>query len=192
MPLSRLIRNLAEVMVSIQGLSEECKMPETVTISVKMPKDIHAELAVRIPEGERSSFIRDAITEKLQSTPRPNKILELEHRIRKIEGDISLIKASLADLELLTYERGKMNPHTFCVDKTDHAIVDYLVHYRGATTTELAQALKANRWLILNRLKRIKRRSKKQLGRPVVEYFPGDKAGKRKAWWLEEELIEKS
>ena len=166
-------------------------MPATVTISVKMPKDLHEELAVRIPEGERSSFIRDAITEKLQKTPRPNKILELEQRIQRVEGDISLIKTSLADLELLTYERGKVNPHAFCVDKTDHAIVDYLIHYNGATTTELAQALKANRWLILNRLKRIKRRSKKQLGKPIVEYFSGEKAGKRKAWWLEEELMEK-
>ena len=165
-------------------------MPETVTISAKIPKDIHEELALRIPEGERSSFIRDAITERLQRTPRPNKILELEQRIQKIEGDISLIKTSLADLELLTYERGKVNPHAFCVDKTDHSIVDYLIHYKGATTTELAQTLKVNRWLILNRLKRIKRRSKKQLGKPIVEYFSGDKAGKRKAWWLEEELIE--
>lgn len=175
-----------------RNLSEECKMPESVTISVKMPKDILAEMTVRIPEGERSSFIRDAITEKLRSTPRPDKLLELEHRIRKIEGDISQFKASLSDLELLTYERGKINPHVFCVDKIDHAIVDYLVHYKGATTTELAQVLKANRWLILNRLKRIKRRSKKQLGRFVVEYFPGYKAGKRKAWWLEEWLIDKS
>jgi len=166
-------------------------MPATVTISVKMPKDLHEELAVRIPEGERSSFIRDAITEKLQKTPRPNKILELEQRIQRVEGDISLIKTSLADLELLTYERGKVNPHAFCVDKTDHAIVDYLIHYNGATTTELARALKANRWLILNRLKRIKRRSKKQLGKPIVEYFSGEKAGKRKAWWLQEELIKK-
>jgi Arc/MetJ-type ribon-helix-helix transcriptional regulator len=166
-------------------------MPQKVTISVKVPKDIHAELAVRIPEGERSSFIRDAIAEKLQKTPRPEKILELEQKIQKIEGDISTIKACLADLELLTYERGRVNPHAFCVDKTDHAIVDYLIHYKGATTTELAERLKENRWLILNRLKRIKRRSKKQLGKPAVEYFSGEKAGKRRAWWLEEELIEK-
>jgi len=166
-------------------------MPETVTISAKIPRDIHDELALRIPEGERSSFIRNAITEKLQRTPRPNKILELEQRIQKIEGDLSLIKTSLADLELLTYERGKVSPHAFCVDKTDHSIVDYLIHYKGATTTELAEALEVNRWLILNRLKRIKRRSKKQLGKPIVEYFSGDKAGKRKAWWLEEESIER-
>jgi len=165
-------------------------MPETVTVSAKIPKDIHEELAVRIPEGERSSFIRDAITEKLQKIPRPNKILELEQRIQRIEGDLSLIKTCLADLELLTYERGKVNPHVFCVDKTDHSIVDYLIHYNGATTTELAQVLELNRWLVLNRLKRMKRRSKKQLGRPMVEYFPGDKAGKRKAWWLEQESIE--
>jgi Arc/MetJ-type ribon-helix-helix transcriptional regulator len=165
-------------------------MPETVTISVKIPKEVYAELALRLPEGERSSFVRDAILEKLQKTPRPNKMLELEQKIRKIENDVSTIKRSLTDLEVLTYERGKINPHTFCVDKIDHAIVDHLIHYNGATTSELSKTLKANRWLILNRLKRISRRSRKELGQPVVEYFGGEKAGKRKAWWLNEELIE--
>ena len=31
-------------------------------------------------------------------------------------------------------------------------------------------------------------RSKKELGKPIVEYFSGKKAGKRKAWWLNKEL----
>jgi len=165
-------------------------MSETVTISIRIPKNIYAELAIRVPEGERSSFIRDAITEKLQKTQPPNKILELEQRIQKIESDLSLIKNCLAELEFLTYERGKINPHVFCVDKIDHAIIDYLIHYKGATTSELAEVLKANRWLILNHLKRIKRRSKMQLGKPIVEYFSGEKASKKKAWWLDEELTE--
>ena len=166
-------------------------MSETVTISAKIPKDAYAELAVRVPEGERSSFIRDAIIEKLQKTPRSNKILEIEQRVEALEADLSSIKKCLADLEFLTYERGKVNPHAFCVDKTDHAIVDYLIHYKSATTPELAEALKLNRWLILNHLKRIQKYSKKQLGKPIVEFFAGEKAGKRKAWWLDEELIEK-
>jgi len=166
-------------------------MSETATISAKIPKDVYAELAIRVPEGERSIFIRDAIVEKLQKTPSSNKILELEQRIQKIEGDLSFIKSCLADLEFLTYERGKVNPHTFCVDKTDHDIVDYLIHYGGATTPELAETLKVNRWLILNHLKKINKRSKKQLGKPIVEYFAREKASKRKAWWLNEELIEK-
>lgn len=171
--------------------SDEQGMSETVSISIKIPKGIYAELAIRVPEGERSSFVRDAIVEKLQKTPSPNRILELEQRIGNIEDDLSMIKRCLADLEFLTYERGKVNPHTFCVDKTDHAVVDYLIHYKGGTTPELAEALKLNRWLVLNHLKRINRRSRKQLGRPVVEYFAGEKAGKKKAWWLDEELIEK-
>jgi len=143
-------------------------MTETITISAKIPKDVHGELVVRIPEGERSGFIRDAIVEKLQKTPRPDKILELEQRIERIEGDVSLIKSCLADLELLAYERGKVNPRVFCVDKIDRAIIDHLVHYKGATTSELAEALEINRWLVLNRLKRIQRRSERQLGKPVV------------------------
>ncbi|MBS7656698.1 MAG: hypothetical protein QXI71_01460 [Candidatus Bathyarchaeia archaeon] len=165
-------------------------MSESVTISVKIPKEVYDELVLRWPEGERSNLIREAIIEKLQKTPRPDKILELETKIQKIENDIAIIKKSLADLEVLTYERGKVNPHVFCVDKIDHSIVDHLIHYNGATTPELAEALKLNRWLILNRLKRIMGRSKKELGKPIIEYFGGEKAGKRKAWWLNEELTE--
>ncbi len=165
-------------------------MSETVTISIKIPKEVYNELVLRWPEGERSSLIRDAIIEKLQKTPRPDKILELESKIRKIENDVAIIKKSLADIEVLTYERGKINPHIFCVDKIDHSIVDHLIHYNRATTPELAEALKLNRWLILNRLKRIMSRSKKELGKPIIEYFGGEKAGKRKAWWLNEELTE--
>ena len=93
-------------------------MPESVTISVKIPKDILAEITLRIPEGERSRFIRDAITEKLRSTPRPDKLLELERRISKIEVDISLFKASLSDLELLTYEEGRLTPMYFALTKS--------------------------------------------------------------------------
>jgi hypothetical protein len=156
-------------------------MNKTVTVSAKMPEDAYAELVMRIPEGERSNFIRDAIIENLQSTPRPNKVLELE-KVQKIESDLSLIKNCLADLEFLANERGKVNPRVFCVDRTDHAIIDHLTRYKGATTPELAETPKANRWLVLNHLKRIQRLSKQQLGRPIIKYYAGAKTGKKKAW----------
>jgi len=165
-------------------------LDETVTITVKIPSHVYAELALRIPEGERSSFIRKAIIEKLQKIPRADKILELEEKIQNLEEEISRIKNSLADLEVLTYGRGEVNPHAFCIDEIDHKIINYLIHYRGATTTEIAEALKVNRWLILNRLKKIRSKSKRQIGKPVIEYYAGQKAGKVKAWWLNEEIIE--
>jgi Arc/MetJ-type ribon-helix-helix transcriptional regulator len=165
-------------------------MSELRVISVKIPEDVYQELALRVPEGERSNFIRDAIIEKLQKTPKPDKILELERRLEKLEDGFSQIKKYLADLELLTYERGKTNPHAFCLDELDHKIVDYLTHYKGATTPELAEYLKTNRWLVLNRLKRIEKASKKQLGKPIIEYYPGERSGKKKAWWINEELVE--
>ncbi|MEM2110823.1 MAG: hypothetical protein QXX08_02980 [Candidatus Bathyarchaeia archaeon] len=166
-------------------------MNKTVTISVKIPEDVYAELILRIPEGERSVFVRDAIIEKLQNTPRPNKILELDRKIRELEDELAFIKRSLADLELLTYEIGKINPHTFCIDQIDHAIINHLIHYKGATTPELAETLKVNRWLVLNHLKRIRRLSERQLGKPVIEYIAREKAGKTKAWWLNEEITNK-
>jgi len=165
-------------------------MGKLVSISVKIPEEVYKEFILRVPEGERSRFIREAIIEKLQKTPRPNKILELENRIKRLEDEFSKVKSYLADLEVLSYERGGVNPHSFCLDEIDHKIIDYLIHYKGATTPELAEYTRTNRWLVLNRLRRIQKFSKKQIGKPIVEYYAGEKAGKRKAWWINEEIIE--
>jgi hypothetical protein len=159
-------------------------------VSVKIPEEVYKEMILRIPEGERSNFIREAIMQKLQKTPKPDKILEFEKRLNTMEKEFSDIKKSLADLELLTYGQGKANPHTFCIDEIDHKIMDYLIHYKGATTPELADYLKTNRWLVLNRLRRIQRTSKKQLGKSIVEYYSGERSGKKRAWWISEDLIE--
>jgi Arc/MetJ-type ribon-helix-helix transcriptional regulator len=165
-------------------------MSETRTISVKIPDEMHKELCLRVPEGDRSNFVRDAIMEKLQKTPKPDKVLELEGKFEKMWQEFSQVKKYLADLEMLTYDRGKANPHSFGIDELDHKIIDYLVHYKGGTTPELAEYLKTNRWLVLNRLRRIQSTSKKQLGKPIIEFYAGEKSGKKKAWWINEELTE--
>jgi hypothetical protein len=165
-------------------------MDELRVVSAKIPESVYGEMLLRVPEGDRSNFIRDAIMEKLQKTPRPDRVLELKNRVDKMEKDLSEIRKYLADLELLTYERGTTNPHTFALDEIDHKIVDYLLHYKGATTPELAEYLKTNRWLILNRLRRMQKSSRKQLGKHIIEYCPGEKSGKKKAWWINEELVE--
>jgi len=165
-------------------------MEKLRVISVKIPEDVYKEILLRVPEGDRSDFIRDAIMEKLQKTPKPDRLLELEERLNKMEKEFSDIKKYLANLELLTYQRGKTNPHSFCFDEIDHKLIDYLIHYKGATTPELADYLKTNRWLILNRLKRIEKASQKQFGKSIIEYYPGERSGKKKAWWINEELTE--
>ncbi len=164
-------------------------MGEVRVISFKIPEEVYKEMILRVPEGERSVFIREAIMEKLQKTPKAEKLLELEQRISKIERDFGEVRRYLADLELLTYQHGKINPHMFCIDEIDHKIIDYLIHYKGATTPELADYLKTNRWLVLNRLRRIQKMSRKQLGKSIIDYYPGEKSGKKKAWWTNEELI---
>ena len=159
-------------------------MGKTRIVSAKIPEEVYQELALRVLEGERSAFIRDAIVDKLQSVPRPNKLLELEGRLNQIESDFSEIKKYLAKLELLTYEKGELNPYVFCIDEIDRKIIDFLSHYKGATTPELAEHLKTNRWLVLNRLRRMQKLSENQLGTPIVTYYAGSKMGKKKAWWL--------
>lgn len=165
-------------------------MDKYAVISAKIPNEVYKEFALRIPEGERSNFIREAIMEKLQSVPRPDKVLELEKRIRSLEVDLAEIKRYLTELEVLTFEKGKVNPHTFCIDETDHKIVDYLLNCKGATTTEIADFLKTNRWHILNKLRKLKRRSKSQLGKSVIKYYAAERLGKKKAWWLIPEITE--
>ena len=165
-------------------------MSEVRIISVKIPEQVYQELALRVPEGDRSNFIREAIIEKLEKTPKADKLLALEERMGKMDQEFGQIRKYLADLELLTFQHGKINPHSFCIDELDHKIMEYLLHYKSATTPELAEYLKTNRWLVLNRLRRIQKTSKKQAGKSVIEYYAGERSGKKKAWWIDEELIE--
>ena len=147
-------------------------------------------MVLRIPEGERSDFIREAISDKLQKTPKADKLLAIEQRMSKIEQEFGQVRKYLADLELLTFQHGKINPYSFCIDELDHKIIDYLLSYKSATTPELADYIKTNRWLILNRLRKIQKASKKQVGKPIIEYYAGERGGKKKAWWITEELIQ--
>lgn len=165
-------------------------MDEVKVISAKVPDEVYKEMVLRIPEGDRSDFIREAIIEKLQKTPRADKILKLEERMNKIENAVGEIRKYLADLELLTYGREKANPHGFCIDEIDRKIVDYLIHYKGATTPELAEYIKINRWLVLNRLRKMQKSSAKQYGKSAIDYYGGEKSGKKKAWWINEEIIQ--
>ncbi len=163
---------------------------EIKVVSAKVPDDVYKELVLRVPEGDRSDFIREAIMEKLQKTPKPNKLLELENRVVKVESELAEIRKYLADLELLTYGNRKVDPHSFCLDELDRKLVDYLMHYKGATTPELAEYIKINRWLVLNRLRKIQKTSRKQVGKPVVDYYGGERSGKKKAWWIDESLVQ--
>ena len=165
-------------------------MSEARVVTVKLPEQVYQEMALRVPEGDRSNFIREAIAEKLQKTPKADKLLALEERMGKIEQEFGQIRKYLADLELLTFQHGKINPHSFCIDELDHKIMEYLLHYKSGTTPELAQYANTNRWLILNRLRKIQKNSKKQAGKSIVEYYAGEKSGKKKAWWIDQELIE--
>jgi hypothetical protein len=165
-------------------------LSEIRIITVKIPEVIYQEISLRIPEGERSTFIREAISEKLQKTPRADKLLALQERMDKIEQEFGQIRKYLADLEILTFQHGKIDPHSYCLDDLDHKIMEYLLHYKSATTPELADYIKTNRWLILNRLRKIQKTSKKQAGKSIIEYYAGEKSGKKKAWWIDEELIQ--
>jgi hypothetical protein len=104
----------------------------------------------------------------------------------KMEEQLGQIRKYLADLELLTYGHQKVDPHSFCLDGLDRKLVDYLLHYKGATHPELAEYANINRWLVLNRLQKIKRPAP-TMRKAVIDYYGGEKSGKKKAWWVNEE-----
>jgi Arc/MetJ-type ribon-helix-helix transcriptional regulator len=182
-------RNHEILKESYEG-QEEPAMSETRTVTVKLPEEVYQEMLLRIPEGDRSTFIREAINEKLQKTPKADKLLALQERMSKIEQEFGQIRKYLADLEILTYQHGKIDPKAYCIDEVDHKIMEYLMHYKSATTPELADYVKTNRWLILNRLRKIQKNSKKQIGKSIIEYYAGIRSGKKKAWWIDQELIQ--
>ena len=45
------------------------KLSETRIISVKIPEQVYQEMALRIPEGDRSNFVREAIQRKTRENP---------------------------------------------------------------------------------------------------------------------------
>lgn len=165
-------------------------MTDPRIVTVKLPDDVYQEMALRIPEGDRSVFIREAISEKLQKTPKADILLGLQERMDKIEEEFGQIRKYLVDLKILTYQHGKIDPHQFCIDEIDHKILEYLLHYKSATTPELANYLNTNRWFALNRLRKLERNSKKQIGKSVIEYYAGERSGKKRAWWITEDLIQ--
>ncbi|MGE5575341.1 MAG: hypothetical protein ACM3UL_04330 [Ignavibacteria bacterium] len=165
-------------------------MSENRVVTVKLPEEVYQEMALRIPEGERSTFIREAIAEKLQKTPKPDLLLALQDRLGRLEQEFGQIRKYLADLEILTFHHGKIDPHDYCLDEVDNKIMEYLMHYKSATTPELAEYVKTNRWLILNRLQKIQKTSKQKTGKSIIEYYAGERSGKKKAWWIDQELIQ--
>jgi len=165
------------------------KMTDPHIVTVKISEEVYQEMTLRIPDGDRSDFIREAIAEKLQKTPKADKLLALEQRMMQLEEQFGQIKKYLSDLEILTFQHGKINPYQYALDDLDRKIIEYLMNYKSATTPELADYLKTNRWLVLNRLQKIEKNSKKQAGKSIIEYYAGEKSGKKKAWWIDEELI---
>lgn len=43
---------------------------EVRIVTVKIPGEVFQEMALHIPEGDRSAFIREAVSEKLQKIPK--------------------------------------------------------------------------------------------------------------------------
>ena len=162
---------------------------EYVSFTVKIPRNIFEDLELRIPKGVRSDFVREAITEKMRKIPLSDRLEKMEKRLDKIEDEIGEIKKLLNELGILAYEKGKVNPYNCCQDEIDKKIVEFLIQHGGATTPEISKHVGENRWLILNRLKKIRYRSEKKTGRAAVYFLATERMGRKRAWWADENLL---
>ena len=113
----------------------------------------------------------------------------MEQRIKRVEGEIGELKKTLAEFDILTYEREKVNPLNYCGDDIDRKIIDLLTQRGGATTPEIAEAVGVNRYLTLNRLKRMQKLSERKLGKSVVTFTAMKRMDKKRAWWINPDLI---
>ena len=158
-------------------------------LTVKIPRKLLEELELRIPKGSRSDFVREAIEEKLQKIPITTRIEKIEKKIEQIEDEIGKIKKVLVEFDVLTGEKEKINPYSFCRDEIDKEIVEVLLRLGGATTSEIAKQTGKNRWLILNRLKKLSQTSEKRFGKPLIHFLAVERMGKKRAWWIDENLL---
>jgi hypothetical protein len=162
---------------------------DEITFTVKLPKNLLEELKLRIPKGVRGNFIKDAIAKELEVVPRPDRLSTLEQRLEKTESEIIELKKTLAQFDILTYEQEKVNPLNYCEDNIDRKIIDLITQRGGATTPEIAKVVGVNRYLILNRLQRMQKRSERKLGKPAIIFSPMERMGKKRAWWVNPELV---
>lgn len=162
---------------------------ENVAFSIKIPKSLLEEIEIKIPKGMWSNFIRDAIAEKIHRIPFSERISKLEEKVSSLEEEIGDLKKTLAELDILTIEKDKADPYNYCQDEIDRKIVELIIQRGGATTPEISEYTGENRWLILNRLKKISAKSEKKLGKPVICFSATEKMGKRRAWWIDPALL---
>ena len=163
-------------------------MEETTILTVRIPKKLLEELELKIPKNRRSVFVREAIEEKIRKIPVFVRLKEIEDRLERLENEVGEVKKVLAEFDLLTYEREK-NPYSFCQDEVDKKIVEFLIQQGGATTSEIAKHVGLNRWLILNRLKKLSQRTEKRFGKPAIYFLAVERMGRKRAWWIDEKLL---
>ncbi len=66
-------------------------MSETRIVTVKIPEEVFQEMALRIPEGDRSTFIREAIAKNYRKHPN-RQTLSPGRRMGKIEQEFGQIR----------------------------------------------------------------------------------------------------
>ncbi len=157
---------------------------DTVSLRVRLSRDIIDRIDRLVGEAGRQKFIRDSVVTRLDEDlpPAVNEILlELE--------DLKTRVSYLERIRDTSVYRGDLNEDVktkVCRDELDRKLLAYIIKNRGATTPELAEEHlgdSSKRRTVLDRLGKLNERAKEILGNPILRYERGELDGKRGAWW---------
>lgn len=160
-----------------------------MVLTVKIPEHILEELNRRVERGKRSTFIKEAIIEKLEKMSNDkekdlkNEIEQLKSRVIKIESVIK--KEALINPNELDKENLKQLLNQSCNDEIDRIIISKLLEMGGVTTKELEEVTHLKRRQILNRIKKIATKTEQKFGKKIIQFKSTKNNGKRQAWWIE-------
>ena len=161
------------------------KRKKTVSIRLRIEKDVLKRIDHLAGQNGRQKFITDAINWRLDEEL-PPVVLELVEEVEGLRNRVQHLE-SAQSTNVYLGELNDVAENQICRDDLDRRLLAYFLQYEGATTPELAENILGSiskRRTILDRIDRLNERAKQTIGVPVLEHERGILKGKRGAWWL--------
>ncbi len=166
------------------GILPDPRESGTVSIRVRLPRELVDRIDRLVGESGRQKFIRDSVVSRLDA--------ELPPVVNELILEVEDLKARVSYLERLrdtSVYRGELNETIklkVCRDELDRKLLAYIIMHGGATTPDLAEEILGDatkRRTVLDRLGKLNQRAKEVTGNHILRFERGERDGKRGAWW---------
>ncbi|MFW9981877.1 MAG: hypothetical protein ACFFE3_08180 [Candidatus Thorarchaeota archaeon] len=161
------------------------KKDNTVSIRLRIEKDILDRIDQLAGERGRQRFIHEAILGRLDEEL-PPIMFDLIRDVDDLKARVTFLESSKSESIHLS-ELNDIARNELCLDEIDRKLIAYFIKNEGATTPELAENIlgsRNKRRTILDRIDRMNARSKKLFGSIILKYQKGLVNNKRGAWWI--------